>query len=145
MSTIENIAKAMKISFSNTTMTIILRGRYVPQLDDDEYERDPLIRVWRPIQDQYWDKKRDNSPELNRLYESVCSQVGVSDRRLHIVMTVSRGLDSKSEPIVVMSLIPNNVHRKRIANELASIVHEAGCKYVIYLVDFLQKREDAAK
>ena len=102
--------------------TIILHQNI--EFDEDPYESDPLLRLWYPIQDEYWDKR------------------GRGRRMLHIVALVNRGKDRNGEPMVVITLIPNEavIEEKKLKSSLVDhIMSEAKCMYLESLKDFLQK------
>ena len=92
--------------------------------DDHPYEDDPLLRLWYPIQDEYWDKS------------------GKGRRLSHMVMIAKRGLDMEKQPTVTITLMPNEVtvKDKKLSNELvARIMSEAQYKYIDALVEYIEK------
>lgn len=94
------------------------------EFDEDPYESDPLLRLWYPIQDGFWDKS------------------GKGRRTLHIVSLVKRVTDRDGNPMVVINLLPNEavIEEKKLKSSLVDhIMSEAKCMYLESLKDFLQK------
>lgn len=100
-------------------------------LDDDSYEEDPLLRLWYPIQDRYWYKGKKKKGQKRV-------------RKLHMVMTINRGLSKEQEPRTVITLLPNAVvcKQKKMDSELIEqVMREAQNKYVDSLTVFLRMRD----